>query len=190
MGRDPPFADVGVPIGDLIALGGAGVEVVEFGEGSSASPGSASGVVRIGVHRTGPPLEGGVERFDILLSADPAAPGPWVGLAGVALDEALEALKRRIEAQPIAASVVAQVLRTSTALSFDSALWVESLAYSMLLASEGFRAWRAATPRHERDGDDGPRVSVEELGGVLQIRLTRPAARNAFDARMRDEVVE
>jgi enoyl-CoA hydratase/carnithine racemase len=188
--RDPPSVDVEALIGDLIDLGGAGAEVVEFDRGPSAGLGRGPGVVRIGVHRTGPPPEEDLERFDILLSADPAAHEPWVGLAGACLDEALEALRQRIAAQPTAASVAAQVLGMSLIVSFDTALGVESLAYSMLLASAGFRAWRAATPRREREGDDGPRVAVEEVGGVLQIRLTRPAARNAFDARMRDELVE
>jgi enoyl-CoA hydratase/carnithine racemase len=188
--RDPPIIDVDDLIGTLIDLGGAGAEVVDFGQGSSARPGLGLGVVRIGVHRTGPTPEEDFGRFDILLSADPAAPEPWVGLGGAALDGALGALRQQIEAQPTAASVAAQVLRISLMASFDSALGIESLAYSMLLASSGFRAWRDATPRRERDGDDGPRVAVEEVDGFLQIRLTRPAARNAFDARMRDELEE
>jgi enoyl-CoA hydratase/carnithine racemase len=72
---------------------------------------------------------------------------------------------------------------------FDQALVLESLAYSMLLASEGFRAWRVANPPRERQAELAPRVAVHS-GMVLGIRLTRPAARNAFDARMRDELVE
>jgi len=188
--RDPPSIEVKAPLGDLVDLGAAGAEVVEFDRGSSDRPGSGLGVVRIGVHRTGPMPDEDFQRFDILLSADSAAPEPWVGLAGAALDEALGALRRRIASQPIAASVAAQVLGISLTVPFDTALGVESLAYSMLLASSGFRAWRDATPRRERGGGDGPRVAVEEVDGVLQIRLTRPAARNALDARMRDELVE
>jgi enoyl-CoA hydratase/carnithine racemase len=65
----------------------------------------------------------------------------------------------------------------------------ESLAYSMLLASEGFRAWRAANPPRERADDPAPRVRID-AGRTLSIRLERPAARNAFDARMRDELCE
>ena len=41
----------------------------------------------------------------------------------------------------------------------------------------------------DRSDDDGPRVVVE-AGETLEIRLNRPAARNAFDARMRDELAE
>jgi len=66
----------------------------------------------------------------------------------------------------------------------------ESLAYSMLLASEGFRAWRAATPVRARADAESPRVRVEQAGTTLSIGLNRPQARNAFDAAMRDALVE
>jgi enoyl-CoA hydratase/carnithine racemase len=188
--RDPPSADLGALIGDLIDLGGAGVEVVEFDQSPGTPTRRTPGVVRIGVRRAGPTPGEDFEAFDILLSADPTAAEPWVGLADESLDAALRALRQRIEAQPIAASVAAQVLGMSLGVSFDSALGVESLAYSMLLASAGFRTWRAAMPPRERANDDGPRVTVDDVNGVLQIRLTRPDARNAFDARMRDELEE
>lgn len=75
-------------------------------------------------------------------------------------------------------------------LPFEEALVLESLAYSMLLASGGFLDWRTANPPRSRPSDDGPRVSVNRLDGALHIRLSRPSARNAVDARMRDEWVE
>jgi enoyl-CoA hydratase/carnithine racemase len=75
------------------------------------------------------------------------------------------------------------------ALPFDQALALESLAYSMLLASDGFKAWRAANPPRDRPDDGAPRVKIA-VGREIVIRLNRPAARNAFDARMRDELSE
>jgi enoyl-CoA hydratase/carnithine racemase len=60
----------------------------------------------------------------------------------------------------------------------------------MLLASDGFRAWREATPPRRRPDDDQPRVLIEAAGGALAIRLSRPARRNAFDAAMRDALSE
>jgi enoyl-CoA hydratase/carnithine racemase len=170
---------------DLIALGGAGALVAEVGEGS-ARP--ASGAVRIGVHRAGALPSDGLDAFDILLCGDVAAPRPWVGVD--APDVAAAALVSRIGAQPAAAAVAAQVLRTSERLSFAEALVQESIAYSMLLASEGFRAWRAANPPRERPADDRPRVAVETGANGIEVRLNRPDARNAFDARMRDELCE
>lgn len=174
-------------ISDLIELGGAGFSVTEFG--AADEPANSAGVVRAGVHRDGP-LPPALEAFDILLSADPAAPRPWVGLAPARLDAALERLRDAVARQPVAAAVAAQTLRTSVLMSFGEALVQESIAYSMLLASGGFRAWRAANPPRDRLDDPGPRVMVEAADGEVRIRLSRPDRRNAFDARMRDELVE
>jgi enoyl-CoA hydratase/carnithine racemase len=171
---------------DLIALGGAGASVTGVGERRERP---APGAVRIGLHRTGRLPTDGLEAFDILLCGDIAAAPPWIGVDP--LDDAAAALVSRIGAQPAAAAVAAQVLRTSQRLSFEEALVQESIAYSMLLASEGFRAWRAANPPRNRPADDDrPRVAVEAGDDGIEIRLNRPDARNAFDARMRDELCE
>ncbi len=73
-------------------------------------------------------------------------------------------------------------------LDFDQALALESIGYSMLLASGGFRAWRLANPPRIRMEADEPRVRIKEGDAGITIELNRPAARNAFDARMRDEL--
>ena len=99
----------------------------------------------------------------------------------------------RCERQPVAAAVAAQVLRSHAAASRSTdALALESLAYSMLLASDGFRAWRAATPVRDRPDEPMRRASlIEDDGGdASRIRLNRPATRNAFDAGMRDALAE
>jgi enoyl-CoA hydratase/carnithine racemase len=173
---------------DLIELGGAGIAITELGR--SDGPPAGPGVVRVGVHRGGALPSDGLDEFDILLTAAPAAPRPWVSAPGDALDTALARLGDEIARQPTAAAVAAQVLRATLRLPFGEALALESLAYSMLLASGGFRAWRAATPPRDRPDDEATRVAIEERGGELVIRLTRPARRNAFDARMRDELAE
>ncbi|MBU1376777.1 MAG: enoyl-CoA hydratase/isomerase family protein [Alphaproteobacteria bacterium] len=173
---------------DLTDLGGAGVAVTDIGVDPPplrATP----GVVQVGVHRGGPVPGGALDPFDILLSCDPAAPGPWVGVPPARLDGVIADLRAAVTAQPVAAAVAAQVLRTSLDVSFDQALVAESLAYSMLLASEGFRTWRAANPARDRPLDTTPRVLID-AGKTLDLRLNRPDARNAFDARMRDELTE
>ena len=178
--------------GDLISglmdLGGAGLAMTEFC-GCAEAPTASPGVVRLGVHREGPVPDGALDAFDILLSADPAAPRPWVGAKLEDLDAIIADLRTRVAAQPAAAAVAAQVLRMTLQVPFDQALVLESLAYSMLLAAKGFREWRAGAPARDRT-DDGPRVHVLQEGPCLEIRLNRAAARNAFDARMRDELVE
>ena len=176
-------------IADLIELGGAGLAVTELGDATGACD-DAPGVVRVGVHRHGPVPAETPEAFDILLSADPAAPRPWVGVEPAELDAALARLRAAVDRQPLAATVAAQLLRMTLQVPFEAALALESMAYSMLLASAPFRAWRAATPVRARMEPAGPRVLVSEQAGVLEIRLNRPQRRNAVDAALRDELAE
>ena len=176
---------------DLIELGGAGIEIVELGPaGGAPAPRTGPGVVRVGAHRRGDLPRDGLDRFDILLATAPDAPRPWVVAPASGIDAALEQLRRQVERQPAAAAAAAQVLRMTLKLAFDEALALESFAYSMLLASDGFRSWRAATPPRTRPEPPGPRVLVEAREGAILIRLNRPERRNAFDARMRDELAE
>lgn len=163
---------------------------VELEAGRVPPPRPGPGVVYLGVHRAGPRPEGGLDDFDILLSVEISAPAPWVGLPPDRLEAALQRLSEVVRAQPAAAAAAAQILRISLDLSFDQALTVESLGYSMLLASEGFRAWRAANPAPARADQNEPRVAVTRDGEGLSIRLTRPGANNAVDARMRDALCE
>ena len=174
----------------IAAEGGLGLMVRPLDDASPAAVGPASGAVRLGLHRRGALPTRGLDAFDILLSCDPDAPAPWVGFAPAALDAAVERLGEAVNRQPIAATVAAQVLRVSLQVPFSDALAMESLGYSMLLASGGFEAWRAATPVRRRSGGSSDRVALSREGGGLVVRLNRPEARNAVDARMRDELVE
>ncbi len=178
--RDPVLSD-------LIELGGAGLTVVELGHDPRwVDPGP--GAITVGVDRDGAPRLVTPEAFDMLLTTAPDPPSPWVRVDD--LDDALGRLRGAIDRQPVAAAVAAQVLRATLHLSFADGLVMESLAYSMLLASAGFRAWRAETPVRQRPEQLAPRVVIEEDLGTLTIRLNRPARRNAFNAAMRDALAE
>lgn len=184
MAADKPGDGV---LADLIELGGAGIAVVELGPDARWSdPGP--GIVRVGVDRRGAPPVAAGEAFDILLTSAAGAPQPWVSVDHV--DAAVERLRDEAARQPVAAAVAAQVLRATLRLAFGDALVLESLAYSVLLASAGFRGWRTATPVRQRAETEAPRVLIDDDGGMLTIRLNRPAKRNAFDARMRDALAE
>jgi enoyl-CoA hydratase/carnithine racemase len=135
-------------------------------------------------------------RCDILIGLDPAweapwkdAPAPWIGLLPNDDDEVTDALSLACRRNPIAASVAAQVLRVADPLDFEAALVVESLAYSTLLAGAEFKAWREARPVRKTPSE-GPRVRLARRDDALVITLGRPEVRNAFDARMRDELTE
>jgi enoyl-CoA hydratase/carnithine racemase len=142
------------------------------------------------VHREGPLPAGDFPAFDILLSAAPDAPRPWVGLGPDRLDATLARLQAAVAAKPVAAATVAQILRVTLRVAFDEALAMESLAYSMLLASEGFRGWRAANPLPKRRIYEEPRVALSDEAQGICVRMVRSRARNAVDAKMRDALCE
>jgi enoyl-CoA hydratase/carnithine racemase len=92
---------------------------------------------------------------------------------------------------PTAAATVARLLRVTAELDVGDALEVESLAYSMLLAGGEFRRWLQERPpvRPRADGDAAV-VRTDRRGGVLHVTLNRPEVHNAFNAAMRDALVE
>ena len=124
---------------------------------------------------------------DVFLSAAADPPRPWVGVAD--LEEATQLLEGAIRRSPQAATTLAQVLRVSSALKPAAALVVESLAYSTLQAGTEHQHWLAARRPRTPDGRTDAAARVERAGDVLRIILDRPERRNAYSARMRDELV-
>lgn len=105
----------------------------------------------------------------------------------------LQTMMRRVAANPEAATVLVQVLRTIESLSVQDALVVESLAYATLQSGQEFKRWLAdfqsqnkATPLKE----DGPAVVVERSDELLTLTLNRPENDNAYTVEMRDALVE
>jgi hypothetical protein len=186
-------ASVAAPDGLHVILGhgGLGISVVTAEGGDwPALMAAADGVVRLGVHRGGPMPTSDLDWFDLLLSADAAASTPWVGFAPERLQPAVVRIQEVIARQPVAAAVAVELLRVSLSVSFDQALTLESMGYSMLLASDGFQRWRQTTPRRSRPEETTERVVLSQELGALQIRLSRPGSRNAVDAAMRDGWVD
>jgi enoyl-CoA hydratase/carnithine racemase len=171
-------------VGGLTAIRGGGLEAVDLtGDGEGISTGRIS----VGILRDRASVGGDHAAFDILLCEDAAPPPPWVGTRD--MDGTIARLRDAVTENPLAATTFAHLLRHSSGIGFDAALNMESLAYSTLLASKEFVRWRAATPRRERQVSLKPRVKLE-IEGILHIVLSRPEAHNAFDSRMRDELVE
>lgn len=118
----------------------------------------------------------------------PAARLP--GVVGVAdTERARHELADAVGRHPVAAWSLAQLLRATSVLGVSEGLAAESATYSTLLAGVEFADWlaRRGTPRPP---DAGERVSVERVGDDLFVTLDRPARRNAYDALMRDALVE
>jgi enoyl-CoA hydratase/carnithine racemase len=117
------------------------------------------------------------------------------GLAAVAdvvpeSDADLEALLATVEACPLAATALAMLLRHSEGRSVADCLLAESAVYSTLQGGPEFAAWRAGRPSREPLAEGGPVVVCKRDGPRLEVRLNRPARRNAFSGRMRDELLD
>jgi hypothetical protein len=130
------------------------------------------------------------DRLDVALTTASAAAEGWVTIRPAALDATLAAIEATICQNPLAASVFAQVLRSTAALPFADALVVESLAYSMLLAGGEFARWRAAIPVRAAIAEADPAATVERNGDTATVTMRRPQRRNAIDAALRDALAE
>jgi enoyl-CoA hydratase/carnithine racemase len=101
--------------------------------------------------------------------------------------EELEGLCAAVRANPVAASVLARVVRHNARASVAEGLLVESLAYSTLQHGAEFEGWLARRPFRAADVD----IRVEPLridrqAERLRLTFDRPAKRNAFSAALRD----
>jgi hypothetical protein len=113
------------------------------------------------------------------------------GLLGESVEAAVGALTDGATAHPHAAATLARLLRVTPTLDVEAALEVESLAYSMLLAGHEFGHWlEQRQPLRPKADDDTDVVLTERRGGVLHLTLNRPRVHNAFNAAMRDALVE
>lgn len=148
----------------------------------------ASGSIVVGVDRRGDQPSVRSELFDILLTTGRDPSREWVGVADI--DVELATLRKNAREHPLAASILAQVLRVTSQSGVEDALIVESLAYSTLLAGREFRDWRNSRLTRLRSHDTDTRIRTTRDQGVLCIHLANPQRLNAFDARMRDDLVE
>ncbi len=176
---------------EIIKAGGGGLELVVIDDSPPSMEPVAPGVVRVGIHRGKhkPPIDPDLlAKFDILLSSSDGASRPWTVLPSDKREAVVKELEATLKARPVACGVLAAVLRTGEALPMDQALTLESIAYSMLLSSAEFREWQQNQKPRRRRPDHHHRVKLFEQEDKIHMVLARPAARNAFDARMRDEL--
>lgn len=127
---------------------------------------------------------------DVLLTTAREPPPAWINVSASDVERCVEDIESKVDACPVAASVLAQVLRTYAPLDFNSALILESHAYSTLLAGPEFKAWRSNRPIRNRVRGAHPIVAIERTGNDISVVLQQPERRNAFSAQMRDEIVE
>lgn len=122
---------------------------------------------------------------------DASAPvGELCDVAEKSGDPMLDGVLATVATHPIAATTFAVLLRAAGERSVGEGLASESAAYSALQDGPEFAAWRAANPARPRPPEAEPAVRTERDGSRLLITLSRPQVHNAFDARMRDELLD
>ena len=102
-----------------------------------------------------------------------------------------EPLVRQIEAHPLAAATLVQLLRHNEQTCVPNGLLAESLAYATLQGSGDFLAHlkeRGHTPTPAPSPD--PAVRITREGDVLNLILNRPDQHNAFSMAMRDGLTD
>ena len=126
----------------------------------------------------------------VVALATDRAPPRLVDVA--AADQAgVEQAVAAIERNPVAATVLVQLLRHNEGVGVTEGLFAESLAYSSLQHGAEFRAWLATrTTRPPRAEPDGPAVLLRRSGDELRITLNRPHKRNAYSSGLRDALCE
>lgn len=152
----------------------------------------ADRAVLVGVLRGEAPAPGLLDLLDVTLapSGSPAALMPGV-VASDDLERDVGVLLATGQRSPQATWALARLLRLTTVLPAEAGVVAESATYSTLLAGDEFRQWLGARQRGERAPDhDEPRLRVERVADLLEITLTRARRRNAYDARMRDALLE
>ncbi len=99
-------------------------------------------------------------------------------------EQSLDEILAPIAAQPQAAATLVQVLRAPSP-TVAAGLVRESLAYSTLQQSSGFRAWLRGRAKPVANTDSEP-LLIERRDDVLHLTLNRPAAHNAYSMQLKD----
>jgi len=130
---------------------------------------------------------------DILLTGAEDATAPWVSAADAGaggIDESIGVVTDAAERSPQAAVTLAQVLRTGRRADVRHAIALESLAYGLLQSGPDFAAWLESRTPKAHKAAEGPVVLLDRNDDKLTITLNRPEVHNAYDAAMRDALVE
>ncbi len=150
-----------------------------------------SGAIHIGIDQDG--RQPGVDpaHYDILLTTAAVATRPWVSVPAGRLDEMRRGLARSVRDNPVAAVTLARLLRITENLPFETALEMESLAYSSLLGSGEFQCWlERRGPRSTLLPQSSQPVTYHRSGPSVTLSLNVPQTRNAMTAAMRDALFE
>ncbi|MDR3386342.1 MAG: enoyl-CoA hydratase/isomerase family protein [Rudaea sp.] len=157
---------------------------------TAAVPARTNGAIRVLVDRTGDLPDVDPDDFDALVTTRSDAPTPWVAVTAARLEGQLDRVRAGAAHAPIAASMLARILRIGADLPFADALELESLAYSTLLGGGEFAAWLRSRASFAAGGQDLPPVRYEREDDIVTLVLASPTNRNAMTAVMRDALFE
>lgn len=101
----------------------------------------------------------------------------------------LEAIRGAVEAQPLAAATLVQLLRALPSLPARDGLAMESLAYAALQGSSAHRKWIESRSLPSLVASPGT-VQLMRDGAEVVAVIDRPEAGNAIDRSMRDALHE
>jgi hypothetical protein len=101
----------------------------------------------------------------------------------------LDAVVEAVERNPLAATAMVVLLRSTLTRTIDEGLVAESVTYSMLQGGPEFARWRAGRQRRQRP-EPAQAVLTERDDGTLTITLNRPHVHNAFSRSIRDGLAE
>jgi len=122
----------------------------------------------------------------VALASDPGRRPAWADLVLAPEDGRLGAVAETVAANPLAATVLALLLRTGDGRSIAAGLVAESAAYGLLQGGPEFARWRRNRPPRRRPTEAGPAVAVTRHGDELTVTLDRPHVRNALSSAVRD----
>ncbi len=143
-------------------------------------------------------VEGPIALPDIMSPVLPSCPVIGIALppedlaaVDVALenDSDVELLVKATRKNPLAAATMVQVLRHNERCSPLDGLLAESLAYSTLQQSAGFKAWLASRKTPSSQDDTDPLIVRRETD-ILYLTLNRPKAHNAYNEALKDALCQ
>lgn len=103
----------------------------------------------------------------------------------------LQVLTEAIQHNPVASTILVQLLRHNEPASVKDALFAESLAYSSLQSGAPFKAWLdSRKPPAAVKQVESSILLMDRQKDLLTITLNRPDKRNAYSAALRDALCE
>ena len=94
-----------------------------------------------------------------------------------------------MQGNPIAAEALELLVRATVFADVETALVAESATYSALQAGPEHQAWLGSRTRRS-GAEEGDVVCMQRDASTLRLTLNRPQVRNAFNAAMREALLD